>query len=91
MADFLVKTLIECKQHIPDFFKELVPEEANVDFEDDSGADDDDDDAFGAAENGNGDAWGSAGGDAPAAEFAAPVVDAGWDSAAAGTSAGGAW
>jgi hypothetical protein len=41
MADFLVKTLLECKQPIPDFFTERVPADGgNLDFDDDSGAED---------------------------------------------------
>lgn len=89
MADFLIKTLLECNQPIPDFFQERAPEDAaNLDFEDDSGAEEEEE-AVGT--NSAGDAWGSAEGDAwgggdaaPAAE--APVTEAGW-----GGDAGGAW
>lgn len=91
MADFLIKTLKECNQPIPDFFQDRVPEDGALDFNDDSGAEEEEEvsatngaaDAWGLS--GEGDAWGS-GGDAPAAAAAAPVVEAGW-----GGDDGGAW
>jgi ATP-dependent RNA helicase DDX3X len=54
MADFLVKILLETNQPIPDFFKDRVADNAQLDFNDDSGAEEDDDDA-GQAEDG----WGA--------------------------------
>ena len=91
MADFLVKTLKECNQPIPDFFLEKVPEDAAaLDFNDDSG---DDEEEEAAATNGGADAWGGGegdawgpGGDAPVAATTAPVAEAGW-----GGDDGGAW
>ena len=90
MADFLVKTLVECNQPIPDFLQDRMPEDAAaIDFNDDSG----DEEEEAVAANGGGDAWGAgdgdawgSGGDAPAAAVAAPVAQAGW-----GGDDGGAW
>jgi ATP-dependent RNA helicase DDX3X len=57
MADFLVKILLETKQPIPDFFKDRVPDNAQIDFNDDSGAEEEDDNDAGQLEEG---AWGVA-------------------------------
>lgn len=87
MADFLVKTLLECNQPVPDFLQDRVPEDAAaLDFNDDSGAEEEE----AGATNGGGDAWGGGNGDAWGsgvdAPAAAPVAEAGW-----GGDDGGAW
>lgn len=85
MADFLIKTLIECKQPVPDFFRERLPEDiANLDFNDDSGAEEEEEPTNGDTASG-GDVWGSGG----AAPVALPVAEDAWTGGDAGDS--GAW
>ncbi|ETN38149.1 uncharacterized protein HMPREF1541_07773 [Cyphellophora europaea CBS 101466] len=56
MADFLVKILLETKQPIPDFFKDKIPEDLKVEFDDDSAGESEDEAAAGDAQ---GDNWGA--------------------------------
>ena len=93
MADFLVKTLLECRQPVPDFLQDRTPEDAaKLDFNDDSGAEDEEE----AETNGAADAWGSGAGDAwgagtdagPDAAPASVPEKEGWTG---GADAGGSW
>lgn len=87
MADFLVKTLIECGQAVPDFFQDRIPEDvAKIDFNDDSGAEDEDE-AIGET-NGGDDVWG-AGDDNVVAVAPTPAADIPWTGGAADS--GGTW
>ena len=83
MADFLVKTFIECGQPLPDFFQDRAPQDtSNLNFNDDSGAEEEED-VNGGASNVAG-AWGSGGENAEVS--ATPVAEAGW-----GGNDGGGW
>jgi len=71
MAPFLAKILVENKWEVPDFLEEYKPaDEAELDFEDDSG-DEENEPLNGAAQTngggGNGDGWGTPSAQAPAA------------------------
>lgn len=70
MADFMVKILLENNQPIPDFFQSLIPEDAKVEFNDNSDDESDDGGDAGGDEGG----WGN-GGDA-AADNGAPAAEA---------------
>jgi ATP-dependent RNA helicase DDX3X len=90
MADFLVKTLIECKQHVPDFLQSHLPENPNdIDFNDDSGAEEEENETANGNENGADAGWGGA----VDADASAPAAadDAGWNPGADGAAAGGTW
>ena len=85
MADFLVKTFVECGQALPDFFQDRAPEDtANLDFNDDSGAEEEEE--TGGQNTDGGALWGSAGdGMAAAAAAAEPIWGANDDAAAGGS------
>jgi ATP-dependent RNA helicase DDX3X len=87
MADFLVKTLLDCKQVVPDFLKDRIPDDQeNLDFNDDSGAEDEDETANGAA-GGDDDVWGNG----SAAPAAVPVVEEVWGADADTGNSRGNW
>lgn len=88
MAQFIVNTLIECRQPVPDFLTQYKPANENeIEWNDDSGAEDDDGDAAGAGADavwgsgdGNGDVTGQVAGATTEAAGIAGTADNAWGS-----------